>query len=188
MVVITYGVIRATNIQKNHGLACRTIYIPEDLSIKTLLNQIKDLSINELKKKALYVGVPKEKVKELTILSQDGQPNPYDIITLKRMIITNSVDSTRIVLDSMDQGNVDKDRNKSIKRYLSGLNYLSEDNYKDEVTKRLQDIGHKATGTIKKPAKNFTIDNYSNDTNIKALVDDMLVKEKRHVFNKKSKP
>ena len=42
MVVITYGVIRATNIQKNHGLACRTIYIPEDLSIKTLLNQIKD--------------------------------------------------------------------------------------------------------------------------------------------------
>ena len=88
----------------------------------------------------------------------------------------------------MDQGNVDKDRNKSIKRYLSGLNYLSEDNYKDEVTKRLQDIGHKATGTIKKPAKKFTIDNYSNDTNIKALVDDMLVKEKRHVFNKKSKP
>ena len=44
MVCITYGVIRATNIQKNHGLACRTIYIPEDLSIKTLLNQIKDLS------------------------------------------------------------------------------------------------------------------------------------------------
>ena len=68
------------------------------------------------------------------------------------------------------------------------LNYLSEDNYKDEVTKRLQDIGHKATGTIKKPAKKITIDNYSNDTNIKALVDDMLVKEKRHVFNKKSKP
>ena len=82
MVCITYGVIQATNIQKNHGLACRTIYIPEDLSIKTLLNQIKDLSINELKKKALYVGVPKEKVKELTILSQDGQPNAYDIITL----------------------------------------------------------------------------------------------------------
>ena len=188
MVCITYGVIRATNIQKNHGLACRTIYIPEDLSIKTLLNQIKDLSINELKKKALYVGVPKEKVKELTILSQDGQPNAYDIITLKRMIITNSVDSSRIVLDSMNQGNVAKDRNKSIKRYLAGLNSLSKDNYEDEVTKRLQDIGHKITGNIKKPNKKFTIDNYSDYTNIKALVDNMLVKEKRHIFNKKSKP
>ena len=188
MVCITYGVIQATNIQKNHGLACRTIYIPEDLSIKTLLNQIKDLSINELKKKALYVGVPKEKVKELTILSQDGQPNAYDIITLKRMIITNSVDSTRIVLDSMNQDNVAKDRNKSIKRYLAGLNSLSKDNYKDEVTKRLKDIGHKITETIKKPKTNFTIDNYSKNKNIKALVDNMLVKEKRHIFNKKSKP
>ena len=188
MVGITYGVIQATNIQKNHGLACRTIYIPEDLSIKTLLNQIKDLSINELKKKALYVGVPKEKVKELTILSQDGQPNAYDIITLKRMIITNSVDSSRIVLDSMNQGNVAKDRNKSIKRYLAGLNSLSKDNYEDEVKKRLQDIGHKITGTIKKPKTNFTIDNYSKNKNIKALVDNMLVKEKRHIFNKKSKP
>lgn len=188
MVYITYGVIRATNIQQNHGLACRTIYIPEDLSIKTLHDQIKDLSINKLKKKALYVGIPKEKVKELTILSQDGQPNYYDIITLKRLIITNSVDSSRIVLDSMNPDNVVKDRKQSIKRYLAGLNSLSKDNYEDEVTKRLQDIGHKTTGTIKKPNKKFTIDNYSNYKNIKALVDNMLVKEKRHIFNKKSKP
>ena len=188
MVYITYGVIRATNIQQNHGLACRTIYIPEDLSIKTLHDQIKDLSINKLKKKALYVGVPKEKVKELTIVSPDGKTNPYDIITLKRMIITNSVDSSKIVLNSMNPDNEAKDRTKSIKRYLAGLNSLSDGNYKDEVNKRLQGIGHKTNDTIKKSATNLTINNYSDDTNIEALVDDMLVKEKRHIFNKKSKP
>ena len=104
------------------------------------------------------------------------------------MIITNSVDSSRIAVDSMNQGNVAKDRNKSIKRYLAGLNSLSKDNYEDEVTKRLQDIGHKITGTITKPTKELTINNYSNNTHIKALVDNMLVKEKRHIFNKKSKP
>ena len=34
----------------------------------------------------------------------------------------------------------------------------------------------------------FLFDNYSDYKNIKALVDNMLVKEKRHIFNKKSKP
>jgi len=64
--ILTYGLIGAYNLQKNHQYNCRTLYIPEDLDLEKAFKGVDKLTMNGLKRKARRLGATKEYVDEST--------------------------------------------------------------------------------------------------------------------------
>jgi hypothetical protein len=64
--ILTYGLIGAYNLQKNHKYNCHTIYIPEDLDLEKAFKGLDKLTLNGLKRRARRLGATKEFANEST--------------------------------------------------------------------------------------------------------------------------
>ena len=61
--VLTYGYIQGDNLQRLHYYNCKTIYVPEDIDIETIYQEIHTMDIHQLRKRARYLGHPEDKMK-----------------------------------------------------------------------------------------------------------------------------
>ena len=147
--VLIYGIVYGHNLTKEHGISCRTIYIPEDVSPKALREDLLSLDDNKndskvsdkLKKRARSLGISKTKVDTM---------KKSELI---RLILMESVDPTRIILEGEDieQSNINKI--KTLKRIILSINSISEDNYKEAMENYIKYLYIQPPHKIEYPGK-----------------------------------
>lgn len=101
-IILTRGIIQATNINKLHKHNCRTIYIPENLDLEQAFNYVNKLDINGLKKRARKLGATKEFTDNSTILE------------LKSFIVQNSIGDDHILFTDITQDIKTRDNIKKL--------------------------------------------------------------------------
>tara|TARA_A100000164_G_C21552345_1_gene605671 strand:- start:265 stop:687 length:423 start_codon:yes stop_codon:yes gene_type:complete len=121
--ILVYGFISGDNLKKYHLHNCHTIYVPENISMKTIYNNIKDKDINSLKRRAREIGISKQKIDSLN----DSE------IELKKLILIVSVGNEHIATGDIDSILSEKpisDKNKDLTLLGKSSKQLEIDNFK----------------------------------------------------------
>jgi hypothetical protein len=107
---LTYGLIQGDNLNRLHYYNCKTIYIPEDIDIETIYQEIHAMDIHQLRKRARYLGTSEGKMKILAKMNIKDEKRE-----LKEIIISLSKRDEDIRFKKLEDEDVIK---REIKRSL----------------------------------------------------------------------
>jgi hypothetical protein len=104
---VIHYLIKGYNQLKEHGVHCKTLYIPEDFDLEVALDTVSGLSRDKLERRALEIGINRSIVES------------KDDMDLKIYIVQKSIEETHIMTMDMEENIKEREKNKLILRELS---------------------------------------------------------------------
>ena len=104
---LIHYIIKGYNQMKEHGISCKTIYIPEDYDLNVALDTVVGLSRNKLERRALELGIKRSVIKD---------KNDTD---LKVIIIQKSIEDKHIMTMEIEEKIKEREKRRLILRELS---------------------------------------------------------------------
>ena len=111
---LIHYIIKGYNQIKEHGIPCRTLYIPEDFDLNVALETVVGLSRIKLERRALELGIKRSVIKD---------KNDTD---LKVLIIQKSIEDKHIVTIEIEEKIKQREAGRVLLRESgdgSGINY-----------------------------------------------------------------
>ena len=122
-IVLIRGFIEGVNLNKNHLIKCKRIYVPQDINLDTAFNSLINKNLDGLKKRARELGATKKYIDDLSSgddLTDDEMKKLKT--TLIKYIVLNSVTDEHILFESIEDKIEDK--NKLRKRITQEVNSM----------------------------------------------------------------
>jgi len=104
---LIHYIIKGYNQIKEHGIPCKTIYIPEDFDLNVALDTVAGLSRIKLERRALEVGIKRGVIKD---------KNDTD---LKVLIIQKSIEDKHTVTMEIEQKIKEREADRVLLREMS---------------------------------------------------------------------
>ena len=104
---LTYYIIKGYNQMKEHGIPCKTLYIPEGFDLNVALDTVTGLSRIKLERRALELGIKRNVIKD---------KNDTD---LKILIIQKSIEDKHIVTMEIEEKIKEREANRVLLREMS---------------------------------------------------------------------
>ena len=123
--ILTYGLIRARNLTKNHLIDCRTIYIPEEYDLEMAYKSINTNDINLLKKRASDLGASNDFLKKIKNEKNEKLKESKELKELKEFIILHSISNNHILFDKVETKIKEREKGRvrsRIKQKIDSMN------------------------------------------------------------------
>lgn len=105
---LIHYIIKGYNQMKDHGIPCKTLYIPEDFDLNVALDTVTGLSRIKLERRALELGIKRNIIKDKSDTD------------LKILIIQKSIEDKHIMTMEIEEKIKEREKRRLILRELDG--------------------------------------------------------------------
>jgi hypothetical protein len=105
---LIHYIIKGYNQMKDHGINCKTLYIPEDFDLNVALDTVTGLSRTKLERRALELGIKRNIIKDKSDTD------------LKILIIQKSIEDKHIMTMEIEEKIKEREKRRLILRELDG--------------------------------------------------------------------